>query len=97
MGFDDRTMMPDGNIDDTLYKNTNSSNLRLDDRVGMDHHDKPMDIDFEAQARSDGFGEALDDFGKLSQVPAILIITVVVKLFTLNYYAHFSNIKNSSQ
>jgi len=64
MGFDDRNMMQDAQLDDSLYKNTSGSNMDLDD-VGKpreDHQDKPMDIDFEAQARNDGFGETLDDF-----------------------------------
>jgi len=64
MGFDDRNMIQDAQLDDSLYKNTSGSNMDLDEveKSAEDNQEKPMDIDFEAQARNDGFGETLDDF-----------------------------------
>ena len=66
MGFDDRNLMNDDQMDESLYKTPDASNILLDDTVNKDASGdgKPMDIDFDAPPRDDGFGEGLDDFGK---------------------------------
>ena len=83
MGFDDRTLMQDAQMDDSLYKNPDSSNILLDDTVNKDTsgEGKAMDIDFDAPPRDDGFGEGLDDFGKfvfsLKYILNIISITIM--------------------
>ena len=73
MGFDDRTLMQDAQMEDTLYKNPGSNILLDDDTLNKegenDNVEKPMDIDFDAAAapRND-FGDDLDDFGMIISV-----------------------------
>lgn len=68
MGFDGgANIIQDAHMDDTLYvKNPDSSALLLDDPTaqGSKGHEKPMDIDFNAQGAGDGFGDGMDDFGR---------------------------------
>lgn len=65
MGFDGgANIIQDAHMDDTLYKNPESNNLLLEHPTDKDAVDKPMDIDFDAQPRDDGFGAAMDDFGQ---------------------------------
>ena len=68
-------MIQDAQLDDSLYKNTSGSNIDLDDvnvdKPTEDNQEKPMDIDFEAQARNDGFGETLDDFGEFERISMV--------------------------
>ena len=65
MGFDDRNIIQDANMDDTLYKNPDSSNILLDDSLEKNQDgEKPMDIDFDAANQNDDFGKEFDDFGK---------------------------------
>ena len=62
MGFDDREVLRDAHMDDTLYKNPESSSVLLDNTVDKDKPgEKPMDIDFTAPAPGADFGEALGD------------------------------------
>ena len=67
MGFDDRNIIQDANMDDTLYKNPDSSNILLDDSLEKNQDtEKPLDIDFDAPQRDDEFGKEFDDFGMCS-------------------------------
>ena len=54
MGFDDRTIMQDAQMDDSLYKTPNASNILLDETVTKDTsgEGKAMDIDFDANQSS---------------------------------------------
>ena len=82
MGFDDRNMIQDAQLDDSLYKNTSGSNVDLDEveKATEENQEKPMDIDFEAQARNDGFGETLDDFGKI-MISFLTFVTSTLTVF----------------
>ena len=65
MGFEGGpNIIQDAHMDDTLYVKNPESNLLLEPAGDKDAVDKPMDIDFDAQPRDDGFGAAMDDFGK---------------------------------
>ncbi len=62
--------MQDAQMDESLYKTPNASNILLDETVTKDTsgEGKAMDIDFDAPPRDDGFGEGLDDFGMFENV-----------------------------
>lgn len=65
MGFDDRNIIQDANMDDTLYKNTDATNILLDDSLEKNQDvEKPLDIDFDPAATDGNFGKNdFDDFG----------------------------------
>lgn len=76
MGFDGSSgMIQDANLDDSLYKNTDSSSCFLMDGGGGFHGDgtqvgdQPMAIGFDgdtANHQEDGFASGGDDYGTLS-------------------------------
>ena len=68
LGFDDRTLIQDAHMDDTLYKNPESQHTFLDNTVEKEeeedlNREKPMDIDLEEQPKADDL-EPLPDYGK---------------------------------
>jgi len=63
MGFEGGpNIIQDAHMDDTLYVKNTENNLLLEPAGDKDAVDKPMDIDFDAQPRDDGFGAAMNDF-----------------------------------
>jgi cohesin complex subunit SCC1 len=65
MGFDDRNLIQDAHMDESLYKTPTSSSMLLDSTVDKDGGaDKShMDIDLNAPPKDDGFGDAMIDYG----------------------------------
>ncbi|XP_064652432.1 double-strand-break repair protein rad21 homolog isoform X3 [Lineus longissimus] len=65
IGFDEKEIMRDaGPIEDALYKSSDAPNLLLDQSTRKDKSadgEKPMDVDFTAPIRDDGFGGGIDD------------------------------------
>ena len=54
-----------GPMEDSLYKSSDAPNLLLDQSTSKNKDDaagdKPMDVDFTAPIRDDGFGGGIDD------------------------------------
>ena len=58
-------MLQDVHMDDTLYVRNPDSVLPADAQIQEDQEqrDKPMDLDFNAPAVTDGLGDGLPDYG----------------------------------
>ena len=61
MGFDDREMLRDPTIDDSLYKTAESSAMLLDNTLKDTTVEKPMDLDFPAPGKEDDFAALPDE------------------------------------
>ena len=62
MGFDEGEVLRD-DMQDSLYKNAEASNLMIDGDLSKEKDNEKMDIDLNAPVKDDGFGDAGIDGG----------------------------------